>query len=102
MRRRVFLALLMSAALSGTCASAQSQGAQTPQPPQQSQPAETPADRVTLEEFTALRAAGKVFVLDVRYGIDKKIKGAANIPLGDLEARLADLPRDREIVTYCS
>ena len=46
--------------------------------------------------------AGKVFVLDVRYQIDRKIKGATHIPLGDLETRLADLPRDREIVTYCS
>ncbi|HJQ32028.1 MAG TPA: rhodanese-like domain-containing protein [Pyrinomonadaceae bacterium] len=97
MRRRVFLALLMSVALSGTCASAQ-----TPKQSEQSRPTETPADRVTLEEFKALRAAGKVFVLDVRYGINQKIKGATHIPLGDLETRLADLPRDREIVTYCS
>jgi len=104
MRRRVFLALLMGVALSGMCASAQSQGAQTPkpQPPGQSQQTETPADRVTLEEFKALRAAGKVFVLDVRYGINQKIKGATHVPLGDLEAHLAELPRDREIVTYCS
>ena len=95
MRRRVFLALSMSVALSGMFASAQS-GAQ-PQTPQQ-----TPADRVTLEEFEKLRAAGKVFVLDVRYQFDRKIKGAAHVPLGDLETRLADLPRDREIITYCS
>ncbi len=101
MRRRVFLALLMSVALSGVCASAQSQGAPAAKP-QPSQPAETPADRVTLEEFKALRAAGKVFVLDVRYGINQKIKGATHVPLGDLETHLADLPRDREIVTYCS
>ena len=99
MRRRLFLALLMSVALSGVCASAQSQGAQTPQP---SQPAEATADRVPLEEFKALRAAGKVFVLDVRYGISQKIKGATHVPLGDLEAHLSELPRDREIVTYCS
>jgi hypothetical protein len=98
MRRRVFLAFLMGVALSCAHASAQS-GAQ--QPPQ-SQPPQPPADRVTVEEFKALRAAGKVFVLDVRYGIDRKIKGAAHVPLGDLETRLAGLPRDREIVTYCS
>ncbi len=92
MRRRVFLALLMGVALSCASASAQT-AAQQPQ---------TPPDRVTLEEFKALRAEGKVFVLDVRYQIDRKIKGASHIPLGDVEARLADLPRDREIVTYCS
>jgi hypothetical protein len=94
MRRRVFLALLMSVALSGMTASAQT-GAQP-----QSQ--EVAPDRVTLEEFKALRAAGKVLVLDVRYQIDRKIKGAAHVPLGDVETHLADLPRDREIVTYCS
>lgn len=98
MRRRVFLALLMSVALSCVNASAQS-GAQPPQP---QSPQQVPADRVTLEEFKALRAAGKVFVLDVRYQIDRKIKGAAHVPLGDVETHLADLPRDREIVTYCS
>jgi hypothetical protein len=96
MGRRIFLALLMSVALSGVVASAQS-GTQS-QPQQQ----QAPADRVTVEEFKALRAGGKVFVLDVRYGIDRKIKGAGHVPLGDLEARLAELPRDREIVTYCS
>jgi len=93
MRRRVFLALLMGAALSCAQASAQTGSQQSPQPP---------ADRVTLEEFKALRAAGKVFVLDVRYQIDRKIKGATHLPLGDVETHLADLPRDREIITYCS
>ncbi len=98
MRRRVFLALLMGAALSCAQASAQTGAQQSPQ----SRSPQTPADRVTLEEFKALRAAGKVFVLDVRYQIDRKIKGAAHVPLGDVETHLADLPRDREIVTYCS
>lgn len=92
MKRRLFLVTLLAcAALSGTRASAQG-------PP----PQEAPPDRVTLEEFTRLRAANQVFVLDVRYQIDKKIKGARHIPLEQLEARLAELPRDREIVTYCS
>jgi hypothetical protein len=92
MKRRLFLlALLACASLAGATASAQTQ-----------QPQEVPPDRVSLEEFTRLRAAGKIFVLDVRYQIDRKIKGATHIPLGDLEARLADLPRDREIITYCS
>ena len=48
------------------------------------------------------RWAGRVFVLDVRYGVDRKIKGSTHVPLGEVETRLAELPRDREIVTYCS
>ena len=95
MKRRLFLVTLLAcAALTGARASAQQAT------PQQQQ--ETPPDRITLEEFTRLRAANRIFVLDVRYQIDRKIKGATHIPLGDLEARLAELPRDREIVTYCS
>ncbi|MDT5267999.1 MAG: hypothetical protein QOH49_185 [Acidobacteriota bacterium] len=92
MKRRLFLVTLLACAtLSGVRASAQG-----------AQPQEVPPDRVTLEEFTRLRAAGQVFVLDVRYQIDKKIKGARHIPLEQLEARLAEMPRDREIITYCS
>ena len=98
MKRRLFLVTLLACATL-TCTTALAQQ-QQPSPPQQQQ--EVPPDRITLEEFTRLRAAGKIFVLDVRYQIDRKIKGATHIPLGDLEARLADLPRDREIVTYCS
>ena len=89
MKRRLFLvALLACAALPGA--------------PAQGQQQEVPPDRVTVEEFTRLRAAGRVLVLDVRYQIDRKVKGATHIPLGEVETHLADLPRDREIVTYCS
>ena len=88
MKRRLFIVMLLACA--------------APTPARGQQPQEVPPDRVAVEEFKALRAVGKVFVLDVRYQIDRKIKGAAHVPLGDLEARFAELPRDREIVTYCS
>jgi rhodanese-related sulfurtransferase len=92
MKRRIFLAMLL------TCAALPGASHARAQAPAR----EVPADRVTLEEFKKLRDAGKVYVLDVRYQIDKKIKGATHIPLDQLEARLAELPRDREIITYCS
>ena len=64
---------------------------------------ETRPDRIALEEFKALVADGKpVLVLDVRGHIDSKIKGAKHVPLDALESRLGELPRDREIVTYCA
>ena len=91
MKRRLLLLTLTACALL-TCTPAQAR----------QQPQEVPPDRISLEEFTRLRAAGKVFVLDVRYQIDTKIKGATHIPLDQLEARLSELPRDREIITYCS
>ena len=92
MRRRIFLALLLACAVA-PAAAARAQTA-APQPP--------PADRITLEEFKRLRDAGKVYVLDVRYQVETKMKGSTHIPLDQLESRLSELPRDREIVTYCS
>jgi ArsR family transcriptional regulator len=47
---------------------------------------------------------GLVTVLDVRPPDEfdaGHLPGAVNIPLGELEARLADLDPDREIVAYC-
>jgi len=48
--------------------------------------------------------AGLVTVLDVRPGDEfalGHLPGAVNIPLGELERRLADLDPDHEIVAYC-
>ncbi len=59
--------------------------------------------RVTVEEFKQLVARNGVVVLDVRNGeIDRKIKGALHMPYNDIERRAGELPRDREIVTYCA
>ena len=90
MKRRIFLALLLACAATPAAARAQAAAQQAP------------ADRITVEEFKRLRDAGKVYVLDVRYSIETKIKGATHVPLDQLESRLSELPRDREIVTYCS
>jgi rhodanese-related sulfurtransferase len=91
MRRRIFLTL-MAAALLGAPALVAAAGAQ-----------ETRPDRITIEEFKALVEGGKpVLALDVRGHIESKIKGAKHVPLDALEARLAELPRGREIVTYCA
>ena len=87
MKRRLFLVMLLACAASAAAARA---------------PQEVPPDRVTVEEFKRLRAAGQVTALDVRGQIDKKIKGAVHVPLGDLESRFAELPRDREVVAYCA
>ena len=48
--------------------------------------------------------AGAVTVLDVRPGDEfhqGHLPGALNIPLAQLERRLAELPPDREVVAYC-
>lgn len=61
-------------------------------------------EAVSREELAARLRDGLVTVLDVRPQ-DEFASGhlphAANIPLRDLERRLAELPKDREIVAYC-
>ena len=68
----------------------------------------TEADRITVEELKDLLAKNApVTVLDVRTGSSyddstMKIKGALRIAPDELEARLKEIPRDREVVTYCT
>lgn len=60
-----------------------------------------PVDRVALIERVR---AGAVTVLDVRPPEEYRaghIPGAISVPLSELKHRLAELPRDREIVAYC-
>lgn len=56
------------------------------------------------EELLRRVKAGEVTVLDVRpveeYGAGH-IPGALSIPVGELKARLKELPRDRDVVAYC-
>jgi rhodanese-related sulfurtransferase/DNA-binding transcriptional ArsR family regulator len=59
---------------------------------------------VGLEELLARAEGGEVLVLDVRPREEYEaahISGALSIPLGELRARLAELPRETEIVAYC-
>jgi ArsR family transcriptional regulator len=59
---------------------------------------------VSREELLRRRRAGAVVVIDVRPADEfaaGHIRGAIHLPLKELERRLADLPRNREIVAYC-
>ena len=61
------------------------------------------APRISVAELKGLAARGAVVIVDVRNdAIDRKIKGAVHIPYNDLEGRAGELPREREIVTYCA
>jgi rhodanese-related sulfurtransferase len=56
------------------------------------------------EELLQRLASGDIFVLDVRPGPEYDgghLPGAVHIPLDQLAERLAELPRDKEIVAYC-
>lgn len=61
-------------------------------------------DAVTREQLLAKIKDGTVTVLDVRPEDEfllGHIPGAVNMPVEQLSERLAELPKDREIVAYC-
>ena len=63
-----------------------------------------PVEAVSRGELLARVRAGDAIVVDLRPSEEYQaghIAGALSIPLPDLEARLAELPADLEIVAYC-
>ncbi len=62
--------------------------------------------RITAEELRdKLEAGEEIVVVDVRSSLesdDDMVPGALRIPLEDLEARHNDIPRDRDIILFCS
>ncbi len=63
------------------------------------------ARRITREEAQKMIAQKKAVYVDVRakdqYDIEH-IKGALNIPLGELPTHLKDLPKKKFLITYCA
>ena len=71
--------------------------------PHDHRPVEAP--RVSQEEAAELLLRGEALVIDVRSPEEYRFShapGAINIPLRELADRLATLPNDRPIVTYCT
>lgn len=61
-------------------------------------------DAVDTDELLRRLKAGDVVVLDVRPAPEYAaghLPGAIHVPLDELAGRLAELPRDQEIVAYC-
>ena len=94
MTRRLALALAVASLAAATVLAAPLH-AQTPDP----------ARRVDPANIDALIADGKTVVLDVREPNELEetgtVKGAIHIPLGQLESRLGELPKDKVILTAC-
>jgi rhodanese-related sulfurtransferase len=61
-------------------------------------------EAVGRDELAARLGSGEVVVIDVRPRVEfaaGHIQGARSVPLDELEARLAELPPDAEVVAYC-
>ncbi len=62
---------------------------------------------VGVDEFKKLLASKRtdLMIIDVRGADEYKkatIKGAVNIPLDEMEKRLSEIPKDREVVLFCN
>ena len=74
-------------------------------PPASGQPAPAPpkAAKMASDDVLALVEKGEVFFLDVREPKELEelgtFDGYVNIPLGQIEKRLAEIPKDKAIIT---
>ena len=106
-RRTLTPALLLAAAALAAPASLGAQASPTPQaaPATPAAPAVDESRRVQPADIDAMLAKGDVVVLDVREPNELAetgtVKGAIHIPLGQLESRLGELPKDKVILTAC-
>ncbi len=61
--------------------------------------------RIAVEDLYAKHNRGEVIVIDVRDAMafaSSHIPGSLNIPFSTVESRIAELPKDKPIVTYCT
>ncbi len=69
-------------------------------------PAQSKVKQLSVEEIKSYQDKKDVFWLDVREPKELEeggaFKGAVNIPLGQLESRLAEIPKDKVIITNCA
>jgi rhodanese-related sulfurtransferase len=59
---------------------------------------------IGIDEFEALRRDGNVSVLDVREEWEYRrgrVPDALNVPLSQLQLRIADVPRDKRVLVIC-
>lgn len=77
--------------------------AQTPAPSSSTAPAQPQAPKMDSDDVFALVEKGQVFFLDVREPDELEklgtLEGYVNIPLGQIEKRLAEIPKDKAIIT---
>lgn len=76
-----------------------------PAPPAAAQGDKSEVTRIAAEDLRVKTRDNAVVVIDVRDAASYAsghIPGALNIPMASVEANLDRIPKDREIVTYCT
>ena len=76
---------------------------QNPPTSGQPAPAQPKAEKMASDDVMALIEKGEVFFLDVREPRELvelgTLEGYVNIPLGQIDERLAEIPKDKAIIT---
>ena len=77
------------------------------QPPAQAAPADPAAEapRISVADAKKALDAGKAILVDVRAADSFKqehAKGAISLPTHEIAARMSELPKDKQIITYCT
>ncbi len=100
MRRLLAIAALL---LLPTLVMAQSASQAPGQPTQATAAAQPKAPKMASDDVMVLVEKGEVFFLDVREPKELEelgtLEGYVNIPLGQIEARLSEIPTDKAIIT---
>jgi hypothetical protein len=100
------LLLLMLVFLLGASAEAQKKAAKASAPAaQKKEITDKDVPRMSVDQLILAMAGKKpIVIIDVRHKDDysHKIKGALQIPLDEIEARMKEIPRNKEIITYCT
>jgi 3-mercaptopyruvate sulfurtransferase SseA len=78
-----------------------------PPAPAQTAPADPSAEAPRINVADAKKAldAGKAILVDVRGAVSydqEHAKGAISLPLNELANRMGELPKDKQIITYCT
>ena len=99
-----------SAPIAAPITSATTTASSTPQlpvsvapPPSEESKASVP--RIAVEDLREKMKAGQVTVVDVRPAESYQaahIEGAINIPMASIESELSLLPKNKQIITYCT
>jgi hypothetical protein len=103
-KKSLFLLLMLLIFASSTVAQKKSAKASAPAAPKK-EITDKDVPRKSVDELILAMAHKKpILIIDVRHKGDysQKIKGAVQIPLDEIEARMKEIPRNKEIITYCS
>ncbi|HET9227145.1 MAG TPA: rhodanese-like domain-containing protein [Thermoanaerobaculia bacterium] len=80
-------------------------GAQAPPAPPAAQDTVASVPRISAADAKKAVDAGKAILVDVRGAVayqEEHAKGAIHMPTYEIATRMSELPKDKQIITYCT